>query len=37
MSDNRDNAIDSREFGAIKESAILGIVQNLTFSSRPGS
>ncbi|KQN69960.1 signal peptidase I [Devosia sp. Leaf64] len=37
LSDNRDNAVDSRFFGPIDESAILGIVHNLTFSPRPGS
>lgn len=37
LSDNRDNAMDSRYYGAIRDSAILGIVQNLTFSPRPGS
>lgn len=37
LSDNRDNAVDSRSYGPIEESAILGIVQNLVYSPRPGS
>ena len=36
MSDNRDNAIDSGEFGPVHDSAILGLVQNITFSPRFG-
>jgi len=36
MSDNRDNAVDSREFGPVRDSAILGLVQNITFSPRFG-
>lgn len=37
ISDNRDNAVDSRFYGPIDESAILGRVQNLVYSPRPGS